>query len=277
MRVKALLQQSGTTLSNSESPQLDVELLLSHQLQKSRTWLHTWPDQEIAPNDLKTFERLLQRRQQGEPIAHIIGRQSFWSLELKVTTDTLIPRPDTELLVETALTMIPTEQPYQMADLGTGSGAIALAIASERPNVSITATDQSAAALQIAMENCQQHQLNNVEFKQRSCFAPLKEARFELILSNPPYIAVDDPHLSQGDVRFDPQSALTAGTDGLDDLRQIIERAPTYLKPQGRLIVEHGYDQGNAVRSLFQQHHYTGIVTQRDLGGQERISYGTRP
>lgn len=268
-----VLKQGAATLT-SDSAQLDAELLLAHTLQRSRTWLHTWPDKTITPEQMATFELLLERRQQGEPIAHILGQQSFWSLELKVTADTLIPRPDTELLVEQALSLIPTDQPWQIADLGTGTGAIALAIASERSNVSIIATDRSEAALAVAKENAATHRIENVTFRYGSWFEPLQGEQFELILSNPPYIATEDPHLAGGDVRFDPNSALTAGCDGLDDLHHIIEKAPTYLKPGGRLIVEHGYDQGNAVRSLFEQHHYQHIATQRDLGGQERISYG---
>jgi|SaaInlStandDraft_4_1057021.scaffolds.fasta_scaffold01003_6 release factor glutamine methyltransferase len=275
--IKELLSQARNALTDSDTAQLDAELLLSHQLNKSRTWLHTWPDELIAKESARAFNQLILRRQNGEPIAHIIGKQSFWSLELKVTAETLIPRPDTELLVEEALSTIPDDHPCTIADLGTGSGAIALAIASERPNALITATDQSEAALQIAAENAAAHQLSNVTFKQGSWFEPLQQQPFDLILSNPPYIAEGDPHLSQGDVRFDPDSALSSGSSGLDDLQQIISEAPQHLKTEGRLIVEHGYDQGKAVRSLFEQHHYRTVTTRRDLAGAERISYGICP
>ncbi len=271
-----LLKQGSATLA-SDTAQLDTELLLAHALQQSRTWLHTWPDKTITPEQATTFEQLLQRRQQGEPIAHILGQQSFWTLDLKVTPDTLIPRPETELLVEQALSLIPTNQPWQIADLGTGTGAIALAIASERPKATVVATDQSESALVITRENANTHVINNVSFRHGSWFEPLQGEQFELILSNPPYIATDDPHLAEGDVRFDPDSALSSGRDGLDDLRLITRDSADHLKAGGWLIVEHGYDQGNAVRSLFEQHHYQNIATRRDLGGQERITYGNRP
>lgn len=275
--IQSLLHYARSIFIESDTAQLDAELLLAHLLQKSRTWLHTWPDKHIDETTVAAYQQLIQRRQQGEPIAHILGRQSFWTLELKVTADTLIPRPDTELLVEEALSTIPEDAVWELADLGTGSGAIALAIASERPAAQITATDQSSAALAVARENAECYSLNNITFRAGSWLQPLPHHHFDLILSNPPYIETDDPHLTQGDVRFDPLSALTAGADGLDDLRQIIANAKTYLKSGGRLIVEHGYDQGKAVRSLFEQHHYTLISTRRDLGGQERISYGTVP
>lgn len=269
-----LLSQAKTLLTASDTPQLDAELLLAHALNKSRTWLHTWPEKIPTEAQQLHFQQLIERRQQGVPIAHLLEQQSFWTLNLKVTADTLIPRPETELLVETALAAIPTEQPWRIADLGTGSGAIALAIASECPHATLYATDQSAAALAIAEENGHHHQLTNLQFLLGSWFEPLPTEPFDLILSNPPYIAADDPHLSQGDVRFDPGTALTAGADGLDDLRHIIAGAINHLKPGGQLMVEHGYDQGNAVRSLFQQHGYQAITTQRDLAGEERITYG---
>ncbi len=273
--VQSLLLQARAALTESESAALDGELLLAHLLGKSRTWLHTWPEKPVSNEITTAFATLIERRKAGEPVAYLTGTQSFWSLELQVTADTLIPRPETELLVETALASIPTDQPWQIADLGTGSGAIALAIASERPETTLIATDRSEAALEMARANRDRLQLDNVTFHHGSWFEPLGEARFELILSNPPYIAEADPHLDRGDVRFEPDSALTAGEQGLNDLRAIITDAPTHLKPGGQLMVEHGYDQGNAVRSLFQQQGYDEVTTLRDLGGQERITYGT--
>ena len=279
LSIAELLKQARYLLTeaDTDTSQLDAELLLAHLLQKSRTWLHTWPDKLVEEEIIADFNPLLQRRQRGEPIAYLLGKQSLWTLELKVTADTLIPRPDTELLVEEALSTIPTEQTWEIADLGTGSGAIALAIASERPAARIIATDQSAAALAIAEENASRYPFDNITFKQGSWFEPIRQQLFDLILSNPPYIAAGDAHLGQGDIRFEPDSALSSGSSGLDDLQQIIHNAIPQLKSGGRLIVEHGYDQGNAVRSLFEQHHYIEISTKRDLSGQERVSYGVQP
>jgi release factor glutamine methyltransferase len=275
--IGGVLSQAEAALTDSDTPRLDAELLLAHTLDKRRTWLHTWPDRPVSREQADTFEQLLRRRLQGEPIAHILGQQPFWTLDLKVTADTLIPRPESELLVEQALSLTPEDQPWQIADLGTGSGAIALAIASERPMARLIATDQSQAALAVARENATAHGLDNVVLRHGSWFEPLQGERFALILSNPPYIAAADPHLGRGDLRFEPDSALRSGSDGLDDLRQIVAGAPGHLQAGGWLMVEHGYDQGNAVRSLFQQHRYQAIATRRDLGGQERITCGVRP
>ncbi len=274
--IRALIDRATAEITESESARLDAELLLASLLQKSRSWLHTWPDRTIQSDLTTRFNRLVARRISGEPVAYLLGSQPFWTLELKVTADTLIPRPETELLVETALAAIPVELPCRVADLGTGSGAIALAIATERPNATIFATDQSEAALAVAQENATRHQLNNITFLAGSWFTPLTGEPFDLILSNPPYIAESDPHLAQGDLRFEPPRALRSGDDGLDDLKQIIKQASQYLHHTGQLMVEHGYEQGNAVRSLFQKHNFNHIETQRDLGGEERITHGTR-
>jgi release factor glutamine methyltransferase len=264
------------TPSTTESPRLDAELLLCHLLGKSRSWLHTWPDQPLTAALEPLFRQLVERRRSGEPIAHLLGSQSFWSLDLKVTADTLIPRPDTERLIEQALLFIPEHQPWQVADLGTGTGAIAIAIATERPDCSIIATDQSLAALNVARENSQRYPSANLSFRSGSWFEPLQGEHFELILSNPPYIAEEDPHLTQGDLRFEPGNALVSGVRGMDDLQQIISTAPDHLHPNGILLVEHGYDQGKEVRSLFTENDYHTIKTRRDLGGEERITYGTQ-
>jgi release factor glutamine methyltransferase len=211
----------------------------------------------------------------GEPVAHLIGTQEFWSLSLQVSPDTLIPRPETERLVELALERIPSDANWRIADLGTGSGAIALAVAKERPACQIIATDKSTAALDIAKENARLNQIANVTFLQGDWLAAVKdEPPFEMILSNPPYIKEDDPHLQQGDVRFDPDSALQAGTEGLDDLQQIIEQALAHLKPGGWLLLEHGYDQQNAVMQLLQQAGYEQIEDYPDLAGQPRVAAG---
>lgn len=220
---------------------------------------------------------MVAQRLQGRPIAHLIGKREFSTLELSVTPDTLIPRPETELLVELALERIPPNQTCNILDLGTGTGAIALALASERPQAQIMAIDQSLSALQIAKLNAERYQLTNIQFIQSNWFTNLANTAhpvFDVIVSNPPYIAEGDQHLKQGDVRFEPLTALTAGHDGLNDLRVIVQQAPDYLTKQGWLLVEHGYDQGLAVRQLFAQAGFTAIATKQDLAGHDRVTLG---
>jgi release factor glutamine methyltransferase len=272
---QALLTATQQLADQHDTASLDAELLLAHVLHKSRAWLYTWPEQELDTNQLEQFHQLVQRRMNGEPVAHLIGTQEFWSLSLQVSPDTLIPRPETERLVELALERIPSDANWRIADLGTGSGAIALAVAKERPACQIIATDKSTAALDIAKENARLNQIANVTFLQGDWLAAVKdEPPFEMILSNPPYIKEDDPHLQQGDVRFDPDSALQAGTEGLDDLQQIIEQALAHLKPGGWLLLEHGYDQQTAVMQLLQQAGYEQIEDYPDLAGQPRVAAG---
>ena len=269
--VSQLLKQASKQLEAvSDSNQLDAELLLAHALDKNRTWLHTWSDSELSAAQQQQFDTLLQRRLQGEPIAYILGEQAFWSLTLKVTPDTLIPRPETEQLVELALEKIPVDANWQILDLGTGSGAIALAIAHERPGCKVMAIDQSAQALQVARHNAEQHHISNVQFIQSHWFTALGEQGFQLIVANPPYVCENDPHLSQGDVRFEPLAALAGGTDGLDDLRIIVDQARQFLEPGGWLILEHGYDQAEAVQKLLIKHGYQQVQSLRDLAGQPR-------
>ena len=276
----------------SDSARLDAELLMAFCLQKSRTYLYTWPENTPSQNQQACFDRLLQKRLQGQPIAHLTGEREFWGLNLKVTPDTLIPRPDTEILIETALSKLsplnsqlignqhtPQEgiKPCSLLDLGTGSGAIALALKFERPSCNVTAVDFSLAALEVAKQNAQTHNLE-VEFLHSSWFDALEVGKtFNLIVSNPPYIETQDPHLSQGDVRFEPLSALTAGADGLDDLKLIIEQACSFLKPAGWLMVEHGYNQAGDVAKLFKLHHYQNIETIIDYGQNPRITIGQKP
>lgn len=259
---------------SSESARLDSELLLAHALQQTRSWLHAWPEKTLSDEQQQLFRDLLARRSQGEPMAHIIGEQEFWSLKLKVTPDTLIPRADTERLVELALERIPDNAFWNIADLGTGSGAIALAIASERPGVEIVATDKSLKALTIAEENARLNKLEHVRFVRSIWFDELHDQVFDMIVSNPPYIAEEDPHLSHGDVRFDPGSALTAGPSGLDDLSHLIEHAPSYLKVGGWLLLEHGYDQGEAVIHLMQQAGFQHCQDFTDYGNNPRVAIG---
>lgn len=262
-------------LPDSPSARLDAELLLAHVLGKSRSYLHTWPEREPSAEQCQTFAEHLQRRRQGEPVAYILGRQGFWSLDLEVAAHTLIPRPDTELLVETALQLLPAT-PVQVLDMGTGTGAIALALASERPAWQATGVDRVAEAIALAERNARQLRLSNVRFHQSHWFSALQGQRYGLIVSNPPYIRAGDPHLSQGDVRFEPGSALVAGEDGLDDIRQIIAQAPAYLQDAGWLLLEHGYDQAEAVRTLLGESGFIEVESRRDYGGHERISLGRR-
>jgi release factor glutamine methyltransferase len=260
-------------LPDSPTPRLDVELLLAAALGKSRSYLHTWPEREVGAEQAARFAADLTRRQSGEPVAYILGQQGFWNLELDVAPHTLIPRPDTELLVEAALGLLPTTS-AELLDLGTGTGAIALALAAERPAWHLTGVDRVADAVALAERNRLRLQLNNAAFCQSHWFSALAGRRYRLIVSNPPYIAADDRHLTQGDVRFEPGSALVAGVDGLDDIRQIIEQAPDYLESGGWLLLEHGFEQAAAVRELLGLRGFTAVASRRDLGGHERISLG---
>lgn len=257
-----------------ESARSDAELLLAQVLGRSRSYLRAWPERALSAAQAREFAAQVTRRAAGEPIAHIVGLREFWSLELEVNADTLIPRPDTERLVELALTHIPVAADWRILDLGTGSGAIALALAHERPRCRVDASDASAAALAVAARNAQKLGLSNVRFVHGSWFEPFARQCFDVIVSNPPYVRTDDPHLSQGDVRFDPRSALVSGPDGLDDLRVIVRAAPAHLHPGGWLLVEHGYDQAAAVTGLLAQAGFGATGTAEDFGGQPRVSYG---
>ncbi|AIR89467.1 peptide chain release factor N(5)-glutamine methyltransferase [Pseudomonas cremoricolorata] len=263
-------------LPASDSARLDAELLLAAALGKSRSYLRTWPERIVSSEAAQCFQGYLARRRSGEPVAYILGHQGFWTLELEVAPDTLIPRPDTEVLVETALALLPAT-PAQVLDLGTGTGAIALSLASERPAWQVTAVDRVEAAVALAERNRQRLDLSNVRVLASNWFAGLAGQRFELILSNPPYIPEHDPHLLRGDVRFEPSSALVAGADGLDDLRQIIAQAPQHLQAGGWLLLEHGYDQAPAVRELLARQGFVEVESRLDLGGHARVSLGRLP
>jgi release factor glutamine methyltransferase len=260
----------------SDNPRLDAEILLSEATGLSRAQLIAHGDRELTPAEQQGFDELLKRRSAGEPIAHLTGQREFWSLKLKVTRDTLIPRPETERLVEEALSLIPPESAWSIADLGTGSGAIAIALANERPRCHFLAVDISREALAVARENARAHGLGNILFLAGDWFAPLADERFHMICVNPPYVAETDPHLEQGDVRFEPRLALTSGAEGLDSLRHIVVNAHRHLLENGWLLLEHGYDQAHAVEELLLKENYTGIYCCRDLQGQQRLSVARR-
>ncbi|WP_122574132.1 peptide chain release factor N(5)-glutamine methyltransferase [Pseudomonas viridiflava] len=276
MTIIASLLRSAE-LPDSPTARLDAELLLAAALGKPRSFLHTWPERIVSTEAALAFAGYLQRRRTGEPVAYILGQQGFWKLDLEVAPHTLIPRPETEMLVEAALELVPAFAPTQVLDLGTGTGAIGLALANDRRQWKITAVDRVPEAVELAERNRQRLQLDNAEVLNSHWFSALEGRQFDLIISNPPYISEADPHLSMGDVRFEPGSALTAGPDGLDDLRTIISEAPAYLSPGGWLLLEHGYDQGPAVRELLIRHGFERIQTRRDLGEHERITFGCMP
>ncbi|AKT28951.1 peptide chain release factor N(5)-glutamine methyltransferase [Pseudomonas syringae pv. actinidiae] len=276
MTIIASLLRSAE-LPDSPTARLDIELLLAAALGKPRSFLHTWPERIVSTEAAVAFAGYLQRRRTGEPVAYILGQQGFWKLDLEVAPHTLIPRPETEMLVEAALELVPAFAPAQVLDLGTGTGAIALALANDRQQWKVTAVDRVPEAVALAERNRQRLQLDNAQVLNSHWFSALEGRQFDLIISNPPYIADADPHLSAGDVRFEPSSALTAGPDGLDDLRTIIADASAHLNADGWLLLEHGYDQGPAVRELLIRHGFERIQTRRDLGEHERITFGCKP
>ena len=272
--VRALLLEGRHRLGgDADGAALEAELLLLHLIDRPRSWLRGHPEAELGPTLCAQYRTLIARRAAGEPIAYLTGQRGFWSLDLHVAPGVLIPRPETEQLVELALARLPTDRPSRLADLGTGSGAIALAVASERPLCRVVATDRSEAALAIARRNAAQLGLERVDFYQGHWCEPLN-GHFDLIVSNPPYIRTDDPHLDQGDLRHEPRDALASGADGLDAIRTLLACTPRHLLPGGWLLLEHGYDQGPALRRLLEQHGFAEITTWRDLAGHERISGG---
>lgn len=268
----ALLQAAIARLADTDSPRLDAEVLLAHVLGRNRAYLRTWPEREATPEQAQAFHALIERRATGEPIAYLIGEREFWSRNFRVRPGVLIPRPDTELLVELALKRIPTDRPVNVIDLGTGSGIIAVTLAAERPLARVTATDTSPEALAIARKNAAQHEVT-IHFAAGDWFAAVAEdQRFDLVASNPPYIADHDPHLSQGDLRFEPSLALSSGPEGLDALSHIAETARERLTPGGWLLLEHGYDQAPALAECLTAWGYTDIAHHPDLQGHPRVT-----
>lgn len=267
----ASAQAWGREQLSGDQARRESELLLGHALQRERAWLFAHACEALDDAQFARFERLLAQRRDGVPVAQLLGEWGFWTLRLQVTPDTLIPRPETELLVEAALARLP-QAPTHVADLGTGTGAIALALASERPATRVVATDASAGALAVARGNAQRNDIANVEFRHGDWYTPLRGERFDLIASNPPYIADDDPHLARGDLRFEPRAALASGSDGLDAIRVLAAGALAHLQPGGWLLLEHGFAQGNAVRALL--HMLCDVQTLRDLEGRDRVTLG---
>jgi release factor glutamine methyltransferase len=256
----------------SDSPRLDAELLMGLVLRKPRSHLHAWPEQRLSESQAECYERLLRRRFSGEPIAYMTGVREFWSMPLKVTPAVLIPRPETELLVEKALLRLPEDEELRVLDLGTGSGAVALAIARERPRVHVVGVDISLAALDIARLNARLQRIANVEFRESNWFDAVRGEKFHVVVGNPPYVAEDDPHLESGDARFEPRLALDAGEAGMACFRAIIDRAHNYIVRQGWLLLEHGAAQHMPLRRLLEAQHYHDITIHKDAAGLDRVT-----
>jgi release factor glutamine methyltransferase len=267
------LRQAIARLQESESPRRDAEILLGFVTGRARTFVLAFGETELSAAHLQQLEELLARRVGGEPIAHLVGEREFWSLPLRVSPVTLIPRPDTECLVEQALARMPVE-PCAVLDLGTGTGAIALAIGSERPDCEITALDLIPEAVELARSNADRLGITNVKVLQSNWFAALNTQRFSIIVSNPPYIDRDDPHLSRGDVRFEPASALVADEQGLADLHSLIKTSRQFLEPGGWLLLEHGWQQAQQVQQRFTAAGFVEVQTCQDYGGNDRLTLG---
>lgn len=273
--VQSALAQATERFLSSDSPALDAQLLLAHVLDKNRSWLFAWPEHELTREQQRSFNALCTRRAQGEPVAYLLGRRAFWTFELEVCSAVLIPRPETELVVELAL-RLGAGLSGKVADLGTGSGAIALALARERPDWQVYATELSAEAQSVAAANMRNAGLGNVHLLAGSWLEPLPGRDYVLIASNPPYIDKADPHLLQGDVRFEPRAALVARDNGMADLRHIAVNARHYLVPGGWLVLEHGWKQGTSVRYLLEGLGYTEVATHHDHANSERVTVGRK-
>jgi len=276
LKVAELLREAAARLPGDDARH-EAEQLLIHVLGVERAWLFAHATDTVDEDSRQRFELLLTRRAEGHPLAYLLGRRGFWTLDLQVNTATLIPRPETELLVEQALARLPSDDMVRVADMGTGSGAIALSIASERPLATVMATDLLGPALAVAVKNAQAHGLDNVWFRRGHWYAALGADRFDMIVSNPPYIAAGDPHLAQGDLRFEPPPALASGADGLDAIREIIAGAHEHLVAGGWLLLEHGWDQGEAIRALLVQAGFDEAQTVQDMEQRDRVTLGRWP
>lgn len=269
--VREALAAARSRLCAQETASLDAEVLLANVLSVNRAWLYANGEQILSTRQEEAFRQLVNRRAEGEPVAYLLGRREFWSLSLQVTSDVLIPRPETELLVATALDLLQQNKAARVIDLGTGSGAIAIALAKERPSWNIHATDVSAAALEVARQNAADLVPGRIQFHQGS-WLQVAQGFYDLIVSNPPYVDAHDPHLERGDCRFEPVNALTPGLDGLAAIEEIAMASRQHLAPQGWLLIEHGFEQGRAVRKLLSRFGYEAISTRKDLEGRERVS-----
>lgn len=274
--IKNLLTFAREKLAESPSARFDAEILMAHVLESSRSFLYANPELELPGNRSEVFKKLIKLRVTGQPVAYLTESGEFWSLPLKLSPAVLIPRPETELLVETALGKIPVDADWRIADLGTGSGAIALAIASERKKCEVQATDINPAAIEIARENANRLGFNHIHFYCGSWNEPLK-GKFHLVVSNPPYIDANDPHLERGDLRFEPRAALSPGPDGLSAIQRISQLTLSMLVDGGWLMFEHGWNQGPATRSVMQDAGFINIETQQDLQGHDRVTIGEKP
>ena len=273
---RALAGARAALEGTSATARLDAEILLSHVLGRGRARLHAHPGTPLDPDSGERFETLVARRRRGEPIAYLTGRREFWSLDLRVTPDTLIPRPETEHLVEAVLAAVRPEEAATVADIGTGAGTIAIAVALERPRALVLGSDRSAAAVAVARDNASRLGARNASFVVADACAALAPERWSVVVSNPPYVAEGDPHLLGGDVQFEPREALVSGPRGLDMLDTLARHAPRRLANGGRIALEHGADQGPDVRALLRRAGFTSVETHRDLAGNERVTVGRR-
>jgi release factor glutamine methyltransferase len=275
MNIQQALQQAGKELAEtSPSAMLDAQVLLTHVLRCNTAHLAAWPEKTLSDAQLADFQKLVEKRRQGVPVAHLTGSREFWSLDFSVDDSTLIPRPESETLVEYLLDNFGNRENLKLLDMGTGTGAIAISIATEKPGWAIVASDISEQALELARQNCRQHDTSNVTLIHSDWFQNIDEKNFDIIISNPPYIASDDPHLSQGDVRFEPHSALSSGVTGMDDIEHICSQAKKYLRQNGWLMVEHGYNQKQLVAECFAKNGFSAIEQKQDLSGHTRMTAG---
>ena len=277
MNIQQALQQASKDLSGtSPSAMLDAQVLLTHVLQCNTAHLAAWPEKALSDAQQADYLQLVKQRRQGTPVAHLTGSREFWSLDFSVDNSTLIPRPETETLVEYLLDNFASRENLKLLDMGTGTGAIAISIAKEKPDWEIVASDISEQALKLARQNSSHHDTDNVSLIQSDWFENIGQKNFDIIISNPPYIASDDPHLTLGDVRFEPKSALSSGTTGMDDIEHICSHAKEYLLKNGWLIVEHGYNQKQQVADCFSRNGFTEITQQQDLSGHTRMTAGKK-
>ena len=277
MNIKQALQQASQNLAESSpSAKIDAQILLNHILQCNTAHLLAWPEKKLNEEQISSYQQLIQQRQQGLPVAYLTGLREFWSLNFSVNNSTLIPRPETETLIEFILDKFSNRKEIKLLDMGTGTGAIAITIATEKPGWNIFASELSADALNLARHNSNSHQTNNISFVQSNWFTNIKQSDFDIIVSNPPYIANDDPHLLAGDVRFEPQSALSAGAAGMDDIEHLCRHAKKHLKKNAWLIIEHGYNQKRLVSDCFAKNGFTQIEQKQDLSGHIRMTAGKR-